>query len=963
MMASRALWLIILLCMALSVPSRVAIAVESPEQPVLRLETGMHTAMVRALAADRTGTILATASDDKTVRVWDISGNGSGGDRGPLSRPVRVLRPPLGAGNEGKLYAVAVTPDGSSIACGGWTGWDKEGKGSVYLFDRGDGSLSKRLSGFPEVVKGLAFSPDGAFLAVALGGKGGLYVLRTAGWKTVFVDRDYGGDLYGLSFSRDGRLVTASWDGWLRLYDRSLRPAGRRQFPDGSRPYGIAFSPDGGTIAVGNVSSPQVELLSGKDLTYLPRPASGGLTGALPCVAWGADGALYAAGSSRGREGYLLRRWEPAGGAVSDRQVSAGEILGLVSLAGGGVAFAGAAPELGVVAASGPRLAYRSADNADFSNVQPGFRVSPDGATVQFGFDASGGAPTRFSLSERRLDQAGTAQRLNLPLGASPDLAVENWLDSGKPTLNGVPLPLERFETGRSLCLYPDGKKFVLGTDWNLRCYDRHGKVLWCIPAPATVWGVNLARDGKVVVCAFGDGTIRWYRASDGKELLALFPHRDKKRWLLWTASGYYDASPGGEELAGWHLNNGPDRAADFFPVSRFRAVYCRPDVIARVLAAGDEAEAVKGADQAAGRAQARPLAELLPPLVSIRVPADGTIVEGKLVTVSYTLRSPSREPVTGLRVLVNGRPSSFRESKTGGEFGPGELTVAVPAGDSEIAVIAENRYAASEAAVVRVTSPGQEDRPEVISLKPRLYILAVGVGAYPDRDLALEFAAKDARDFAALMLGQKGGLYEDVSVKVLTDAAASRRAVLDGLGWLRQAAGERDTALVFLSGHGITEPSGAYYFLPVDGDTRKLAGTSVVFSDIKNILMSLPGKAVLFVDTCHSGDVMGRGKAAAAVDSVVNELSSTENGVVVFASSTGRQYSLEDPEWGNGAFTKAIVEGVSGKADYTGKGRVTVTSLDLWLSERVSELTEGKQTPTTAKPRTIPDFPLALRK
>jgi uncharacterized caspase-like protein len=95
----------------------------------------------------------------------------------------------------------------------------------------------------------------------------------------------------------------------------------------------------------------------------------------------------------------------------------------------------------------------------------------------------------------------------------------------------------------------------------------------------------------------------------------------------------------------------------------------------------------------------------------------------------------------------------------------------------------------------------------------------------------------------------------------------------------------------------------------------------------------------------------------------VVNELSSAENGVVVFASSTGRQYSLEDKSWGNGAFTKALIEGVTGKADYTGKGRITITSLDLWLSERVQELTEGKQTPTTAKPRTIPDFPLAVKR
>ena len=135
-----------------------------------------------------------------------------------------------------------------------------------------------------------------------------------------------------------------------------------------------------------------------------------------------------------------------------------------------------------------------------------------------------------------------------------------------------------------------------------------------------------------------------------------------------------------------------------------------------------------------------------------------------------------------------------------------------------------------------------------------------------------------------------------------------------------------------------------------------------MAFSDIKNTLASLAGKTILFVDTCHSGNVMGTRRGVADINAVVNELASAENGAVVFASSPGRQYSPEDPAWGNGAFTKALVEGVNGRADYGGKGRITVNMLDLYLSERVKELTKGKQTPTTTKPQTISDFPIAVR-
>jgi uncharacterized caspase-like protein len=93
-----------------------------------------------------------------------------------------------------------------------------------------------------------------------------------------------------------------------------------------------------------------------------------------------------------------------------------------------------------------------------------------------------------------------------------------------------------------------------------------------------------------------------------------------------------------------------------------------------------------------------------------------------------------------------------------------------------------------------------------------------------------------------------------------------------------------------------------------------------------------------------------------------VNELTSAENGAVVFAASTGRQVAQERDEWGNGAFTKALLEGLSGSADYGHTGKITVNMLDLYISERVKVLTNGAQTPTTAKPQTIGDFPVAVR-
>jgi len=338
-------------------------------------------------------------------------------------------------------------------------------------------------------------------------------------------------------------------------------------------------------------------------------------------------------------------------------------------------------------------------------------------------------------------------------------------------------------------------------------------------------------------------------------------------------------------------------------------------------------------------------------------------------VTVRFTLRSPSGEPVTGVKALVDGRPVSVARdlkvtAKAQAESDVQELRITIPERDAEIGIVAENRYSTSGPAVVRVKwagrGPGQAD---AFVIQPRLYILAIGVSQYQNKDLTLGFPAKDAQDFAAVLHSQKGRLYRDVTAKVLTDGAATKDDILDGLDWLRKETTSKDVAMLFLAGHGVNDSNGLYYFLPANANPDKLLRTGVVFSDIKNTLASIAGKTLFFVDTCHSGNIMGARRGVADINVVVNELASAENGAVVFASSTGKQYSLEDQAWGNGAFTKALVEGLGGKADYTGKGTISINMLDLYLSERVKQLTGGMQTPTTTKPNTVPDFPIAMRR
>lgn len=936
--------------------SNISFSSEPPKEPILRIETGMHTAMIRRIAVDSENRYLVTGSDDKTIRVWELS----------TGRLLRTIRPPIGGGHEGKIYAVAISPDGGRIAAGGWTGYEWEGSHSIYIFDRESGGFIKRISGLPNVIRHLTYSRDGRYLVACLG-YNGIRVYKTTDYKLIKEDKDYGDSVYGADFDRDGRLVTTSYDGYIRLYGKDFKLLKKIKTKGGKEPYGIGFSPDGSKIVVGFADSTNVDVYAGRDLSYLYSPNTKGIDkGDLGSVTWSYDGSsIYAGGRFRSRilDKLIIRRWSDEGkGSFTDLPASDSTIMHILPLKNNGIVFGAGGPSFGIFDANSRKVLYRAPSIADFRGSIENFLLSYDGSVVQFGYEKGGRSPAKFSIRDRVLHRELSPEPLNPPITSTRDLKITDWFNTYNPKVNGRPIKLEPYEISRSLAIAPDGKMFLLGTEWFLRLFDSSGNEIWCVPAPGAAWAVNISQNGRVAVAAFSDGTIRWYRMSDGRELLTLFPHNDRKRWIISTPSGYYDTSGGGDDLIVWHINNGKDREADAFPVSKFRTRYYRPDVIAKMLETIDEGEAIRLANEESGRKQVEAsIKDMLPPVVTIISPHDGVEVNSTKLRVRFGIRNPSGEPLTGIKVLIDGRPiSTERGIKiTGKDEKIEEVLVTIPERDSEVSIIAENRFSASDPSTIRVRWKG-EKKDEFI-FKPKLYILAVGVSKYQDKSLRLNFASKDALDFVEAMKRQKDKLYRDVMARVILDEKATKDEILDGLEWLQRETTSKDVAMVFLAGHGINDQAGIYYFLPVNVDVEKLKRTGAAFSDIKNTVVSLAGKVVMFVDTCHSGNVMGARRGAADITAVVNELASAENGVVVFASSTGRQYSLEDPQWGNGAFTKALIEGVGGKADYTGKGKITINMLDLYLAERVKELTKGRQTPTTTKPNTVPDFPIVV--
>lgn len=163
---------------------------EAADQPMLRLNTQMHTAPIKRMSIDAQQRFVVTGSHDKTARVWDLQ-------TGDL---LKILRVPIGKGHEGKIFAVAISPDGETIAVGGWTGYQWDKQVSIYLFNSQMGEITNKINGLINVITHLTYSSDGQFLVARLWGNNGIRIYQNN--QLIAEDKNYGDSSYWADFDR-----------------------------------------------------------------------------------------------------------------------------------------------------------------------------------------------------------------------------------------------------------------------------------------------------------------------------------------------------------------------------------------------------------------------------------------------------------------------------------------------------------------------------------------------------------------------------------------------------------------------------------------------------------------------------------------------------------------------------------------------------------------------------------------
>ncbi len=964
---------------------------------VLRIETGMHNAAINRLAVTDGGDELITVSDDKTTRRWSLA---DGAARG-------IWRTPIGDGDDGALFAMAAT--GDTVVIGGHTG---RKTAALYVLDRRTGQMRGSIGGFAAAISALAFSPDGRYLAVGEQ-SGGVTLIDFSGRKLVGQDRDYTGTVEWIAFGADGRLATSAADGKLRLYGAGLK---RLVENSAERPWGLAFSPDGKRLAVGSLTSGKLRLFA-TDTLKPEQTLEGapGKRGALSVVAWSADGTrLAAAGTYKdGSERRLIRFWH-----VRDRDIAGGQdvavagdtVTDLALLADGRAVYVTAEPSFGVVAEDGQQTVHRGGAKADFRDSwRDAFRVSHDGGVVEFA-SAPGGKRFRFDLRAGSLvAEAAPHADLHRPVLERERIKVTDWQNGAEPKLNGQIIRLEQAERVHSIAILPDAGRVALGTDFYLRLErasadtrnsrpDHGGGEAWRKVVPAPVWSVNASGDGRYVIAALGDGTIRWYAAADGREVMALYVDPRDRRWVVWTPEGFFDHSrapgrPGGETLVGYQLDNGPNKLADFVEIGQLYNLFYRRDLVLAKFQGGAAAErnlaqqlarigdvrAVLKAGLPArielAEACIRPAGAAACPAGSSVKPADPRdrrfAVTGAGSEFFARYRIEDRGGGLG-RVIVrrNGAVIEGAHRVETADARQRTETVILPLDPArnEIRFATESRSAAIQSradddviveatATADATAPG----PAASAAGVQLFVVAIGVSDYQRAEFRLANAANDARAIAELLRQPSPPVYERAEVELLLDRDATNANIMAALRKVAAKARPQDIVVIFFSGHG-EAVDGKYFFAPVDFASRhpallakaNKANEQEIIDELFRedgfgeaellpMLEKIQGSLLLMLDTCFSGALTDDPVERNARNEVVTNSVGHKTGRFILAAARNLALDSNGAEdgsdrSGHGLFTTTLLDGLEGGADLDHKGRINVLYLMTFTDSRMRE-------------------------
>jgi hypothetical protein len=233
-------------------------------------------------------------------------------------------------------------------------------------------------------------------------------------------------------------------------------------------------------------------------------------------------------------------------------------------------------------------------------------------------------------------------------------------------------------------------------------------------------------------------------------------------------------------------------------------------------------------------------------------------------------------------------------------------------------------------------------------------YALVVGIGKFRDEAIPrLQYAAKDATDFAAVLTDPQYGHFAASNVTVLIDEKATRAAILNAVQQLFLKAQENDLVVIYISSHGSPSQQdkglgGVGYIVTYDTAVKNIWVDAIEYQDFaaKTALIRARRK-VAFLDTCFSGQASRHGEKAlaiegGAIDDRTAKMFLSGEGTFVITSSNPTERSWESDTIHNSYFTHFLMAALK-----QSKEPPTVKAIFDYVSSRVADIVaREKQAP-----------------
>ena len=266
------------------------------------------------------------------------------------------------------------------------------------------------------------------------------------------------------------------------------------------------------------------------------------------------------------------------------------------------------------------------------------------------------------------------------------------------------------------------------------------------------------------------------------------------------------------------------------------------------------------------------------------------------------------------------------------------------------------------------------------VKQKEMIRFVGIGIDQFTDNQYNLQYSSKDIRDLAVKL---KEKYKDDIVIDTLFNENVTVEKV-KSLKQKLQATSVNDKVIISYSGHGLLSKDYDYYLSTYSVNFNNPEEKGLPYDELENLLDSIPArKKLMLIDACHSGEVdkeegiaMNRAADSLGLSKgiIIEGTGTTKHiglknsfelmqslfvnvgkstGATIISAAAGNQFALERGDLKNGVFTYSLLEAMNKYST------IKISELKKIVGERVEQLTNGMQKPTSRNENVAVDWSL----